>query len=86
LAARKEHHAYSPTALLPNKVDKVIFQVLMAASMKMTVFWDVAPCRLVEVYQRFRGARCFHHEGNDHPDDGHIKHEGWISKDQKYKI
>jgi hypothetical protein len=26
--------------------------------MKMTVFWDVAPCSLVEVYQRFGGA-CF---------------------------
>jgi hypothetical protein len=24
--------------------------------MKMTVFWDVAPCDLVEVYRRFRGA------------------------------
>jgi hypothetical protein len=36
------------------------FQVLMAASMKMTVFWDVAPCSLVEVY---RGACCLHHQG-----------------------
>jgi hypothetical protein len=32
---------------------------------KMTVFWDVAPCSLVEVYQRFRGAYCFHHQGDD---------------------
>jgi hypothetical protein len=24
----------------------------------MTVSWDVAPCRLVEVYRRFRGAYC----------------------------
>jgi hypothetical protein len=23
--------------------------------MKMAVFWDVAPCSLVEVYRRFRG-------------------------------
>jgi hypothetical protein len=23
--------------------------------MKLTVFWDVAPCYLVEVYRRFRG-------------------------------
>jgi hypothetical protein len=29
---------------------------------KMTVFWDAAPCSLVEVYRRFRGACCFHHE------------------------
>jgi hypothetical protein len=30
----------------------VRFQVLMSASMKMTGFWDVAPCSLVEVYWR----------------------------------
>jgi hypothetical protein len=34
--------------------------------MKMTVFWDVALCILVEVYQRFRGAYCLHHQGNDY--------------------
>jgi hypothetical protein len=27
-------------------------------SMKMTVFWDVTPCSLVEVYRHFRGACC----------------------------
>jgi hypothetical protein len=36
------------------------FQVLTAASMKMTVFWDVAPCSLVEVYGRIRGACWLH--------------------------
>jgi hypothetical protein len=30
---------------------RVSFQVFMAASMKMTNFWDIAPCRL-EVYGR----------------------------------
>jgi hypothetical protein len=34
----------------------VRFQVLTAASMKMAVFWVIAPCSLVEVYRRFRGA------------------------------
>jgi hypothetical protein len=29
------------------------FEVLTAVSMKMAVFWVVAPCSLVEVYQRF---------------------------------
>jgi hypothetical protein len=33
---------------------------------KMAVFWVVAPCSLVEVYQRFRGS-C------DRPDDGGSK-------------
>jgi hypothetical protein len=32
-----------------------IFQVLTAASMKLTAFWDVASCSLVEVNRRFRG-------------------------------
>jgi hypothetical protein len=41
------------------------FQVLTAASMKMAVFWDVAPCSLVEVYRRFRGACCLHHQGDE---------------------
>jgi hypothetical protein len=27
-------------------------------STKMAVFWVVAPCSLVEVYQRFRGSCC----------------------------
>jgi hypothetical protein len=31
-------------------------------NMKMTVFWDVAQCSLVEVYRRFRGACCLHHQ------------------------
>jgi hypothetical protein len=30
--------------------------------MKMTVFWDVAPCSLVEIYRRFRDACCLHHQ------------------------
>jgi hypothetical protein len=29
----------------------------------MAVFWVVAPCSLVEVYQRFRGPCCLHHHG-----------------------
>jgi hypothetical protein len=30
--------------------------------MKMAVFWVVAPCRLVYVYQRIRGLYCLHHQ------------------------
>jgi hypothetical protein len=36
----------------------VTFQVFTTVSMKMTVFWDVAPCSLVKVERRFRGAYC----------------------------
>jgi predicted nucleotidyltransferase len=32
---------------------KVGFEVLTAASVKMAVFWVVAPCSMVEVYRRF---------------------------------
>jgi hypothetical protein len=39
----------------------------------MTVFWAAAPCSLVEVYQRFRGPCCLHHQGNHRPDDGDSK-------------
>jgi hypothetical protein len=36
----------------------VSLQVLTAASMKMRVFWNIAPCSLVGVDRRFRGAYC----------------------------
>jgi hypothetical protein len=32
---------------------------------KMAAFWVVAPCSLVEVYQRFRGPCCHHHQGDE---------------------
>jgi hypothetical protein len=36
---------------------------------KMAVFRVVVPCSLVEVYQRFRGLCCLHHQGDEgtHP-------------------
>jgi hypothetical protein len=40
------------------------FRVLTVASMKMTVFWDVAPCSLVETDRHFRGTNCLHHQGD----------------------
>jgi hypothetical protein len=36
----------------------------------MTVFWIVVPCSLVEVYRRFRGACCLHHQVDRCPNDG----------------
>jgi hypothetical protein len=39
------------------------------SKLKMTVFWDIAPCSFVEVGRRFRGAYCF----NRRPDCGGSK-------------
>jgi hypothetical protein len=39
-------------------IKQVGFEVLTAVRTKMTVFWVVEPCSLVEVYQRFRGPWC----------------------------
>jgi hypothetical protein len=36
----------------------VRFLVFTTASMKMTFFWDIAPCSLVEIHRRFGGAYC----------------------------
>jgi hypothetical protein len=44
----------------------VRFQVLTATSMETAVFGVVATFSLVEVYRRFRSARCLHNR----PDDG----------------
>jgi hypothetical protein len=45
------------------------YHVLLASKqqthMKMAVFWVVALCSLVEVYQRFRGPCCLHHQGDE---------------------
>jgi hypothetical protein len=57
----------------------VRFQVLTASSMKMAVFYVVAPCSLV-VYRRFKGANCLHHQGSSpcqttrrsSPEDSHF--------------
>jgi hypothetical protein len=42
--------------------NEVRFQVVTGASMKMAVFWVVAPCSLVEVHLRFTDAFCLHHQ------------------------
>jgi hypothetical protein len=49
------------------------FQVLTVASMKMAVFWVVAPCSLP---RRFRGACCLDCQDDDGSDDGVLMMEG----------
>jgi hypothetical protein len=39
----------------------VRFDIIMATSMKMAVFWDSAPCSLVDNDQNFKEAYCLHH-------------------------
>jgi hypothetical protein len=46
--------------------------------MKMTVFWDVALCSLLETDRRFRSANCLHHQ-TYRPGDG-----GGINVSEKY--
>jgi hypothetical protein len=31
---------------------------------KMTVFWDVAPCSMIDIDRHFRGVYCLHHQGD----------------------
>jgi hypothetical protein len=45
-------------------------EVLTAASMKTTAFCNTAPWNLVEIYRRFRGAYCLHHQGHRLNDGG----------------
>jgi hypothetical protein len=50
----------------------------------MAVFWVVAPCSLVEVYQRFRGPCFLHHQGDESDDPIrqlvlYEKNFGWIA-------
>jgi hypothetical protein len=49
------------------KQDRCIvrFDVLTAVSMKMAVFWVLAPWSLAEVYQHFRGPCCIHHQDDE---------------------
>jgi hypothetical protein len=54
--------------------------------MKMTVFWDVAPCSLVEIYLRFRGAYCLNHQGNDGRGGTHHRNVGLVATSQKIVI
>jgi hypothetical protein len=47
------------------KTCRVGLEVLTAVSTKVAVSWVVAPCSLAEVYQRFRGPCCLHHQGDE---------------------
>jgi hypothetical protein len=49
-----------------NKGRRIVgFEVLTAVSSKMAVYCVVAPCSLVEIYQRFGGPYCLHHQDDE---------------------
>jgi hypothetical protein len=59
-------------------------------SMKMAVFWVVAPCKLVWVCQRFGSLYCVHHQGSHrqstrryNPEGGHF-HTHHCGKSRSY--
>jgi hypothetical protein len=63
-----------------NTKEWVRFKVLTAASIKMAVFWAIAPCSLVEVYRRVRGACCLRRQCDKCSDNGGSKHLWNVSK------
>jgi hypothetical protein len=47
------------------KLNRMFLENFTAAQLKMTVFWVAAPCSLVEIDRRFRGAYCLYHQGDE---------------------
>jgi hypothetical protein len=45
--------------------DSVIKLWLSFDSVRMTAFWDIAPCSRVEVDRSFRGGYCLHHQSDE---------------------
>jgi hypothetical protein len=41
----------------------------------MTVFWDVAPCSLVDIDRRFRGTYCLYHQGDELETGSHVSNQ-----------
>jgi hypothetical protein len=41
---------------------------------EMTVFWDVSPWSMTQVYWRSRTVYCLHHHGDECPEKRSIKH------------
>jgi hypothetical protein len=48
---------------MPNHVKLISVCLKLNLCLMMNVFCVVAPCSVVEVYRRFRGACCLHHQG-----------------------
>jgi hypothetical protein len=59
-------HDYYPSSSYLRCSQKEIMWQCTWDDLKTTVFWDVAPWSLVEVYRRFRGACCLYHHHHPH--------------------
>jgi hypothetical protein len=51
--------------LLLFAVLNVLRIIIITFCIKMVAVWDIAPCSLVEVDQRFGGVYCLHHQGDE---------------------
>jgi hypothetical protein len=56
--------SYLAGQLRKPKINSSRFHAFTAANMKMTAFWNIAPCNLVEVDPLSRDAYCLHHQDN----------------------
>jgi hypothetical protein len=63
-AKRRHYDGFVSTLIITVKTTKII--VIVIYIKKLAVFSVVAPCRLLQVYQRFRCPYCFHHQGDNH--------------------
>jgi len=48
--------------------------------------WDVAPCSLLEIYRRFRGAYCLRHYKGDNPKARSHVYILTLTWNERYKI
>jgi hypothetical protein len=62
------------------------FYVLTTASMKMKALCDMAPCSLVEVDRRFRGAYCLHYHPHYHGCNWFIMRQNVLTRAQTLRI
>jgi hypothetical protein len=67
--------------ILTTNSPNVSFIFFTATSMKMTAFWDIALCCLVEVYRHFRGSYCFHCQAPDDDGSKHVWNVGQLQRD-----
>jgi hypothetical protein len=56
----------------------VRFQVLTAATLMTTAFWDIAPCSFDDADRRFRATHCLHHQGDKYAAEAPLPPFAWL--------